>query len=230
MKNILARGGIEFLAVLLGLSGSLWIDGVSKNNAQRREFFQDLIAINNELIDDLSVVSEKIEYNEKKLKEIREFLTIFEKSKIGEEALDTIAFFKEPLGNRSFFGKKSAYLSSKSAGNFNRTSNLNIVHTLTRLYDQTYVRMDANNKYMDDITLRDDQWTWYLSKSTRNFIYNIDEVLNKINSSEFYNWVIKNEFMFNYFIDLMKETKKEMIETQKQLSNELETKIKNIDE
>ena len=230
MKNILARGGIEFLAVLLGLSGSLWIDGVSKNNAQRKEFFQDLIAINNELIDDLSVVSEKIEYNEKKLKEIREFLTIFEKSKIGEEALDTIAFFKEPLGNRSFFGKKSAYLSSKSAGNFNRTSNLNIVHTLTRLYDQTYVRMDANNKYMDDITLRDDQWTWYLSNSTRNFIYNIDEVLNKINSSEFYNWVIKNEFMFNYFIDLMKETKKEMIETQKQLSNELETKIKNIDE
>ena len=230
MKNILARGGIEFLAVLLGLSGSLWIDGVSKNNAQRKEFFQDLIAINNELIDDLSVVSEKIEYNEKKLKEIREFLTIFEKSKIGKEALDTIAFFKEPLGNRSFFGKKSAYLSSKSAGNFNRTSNLNIVHTLTRLYDQTYVRMDANNKYMDDITLRDDQWTWYLSNSTRNFIYNIDEVLNKINSSEFYNWVIKNEFMFNYFINLMKETKKEMIETQKQLSNELETKIKNIDE
>ena len=26
MKNILARGGIEFLAVLLGITGSLWID------------------------------------------------------------------------------------------------------------------------------------------------------------------------------------------------------------
>ena len=230
MKNILARGGIEFIAVLLGLSGSLWIDGVSNDNAQRKEFYQDLIAINNELIDDLSVVSEKIKYNENKLIEIREFLTIFEKSKIGKEALDTIAIFKEPLGNRSFFGKKSAYLSSKSAGNFNRTSNLKIVHSLTRLYDQTYVRMDANNKYMDDITLRDDHWTWYLSNSTRGFIYNIDEVLNAINSSEFYNWVIKNEFMFNYFIDLMKETKKEMIETQKQLSEELNTKLKKIDE
>ena len=226
MKNILARGGIEFIAVLLGLSGSLWIDGVSKNNAQREEFYQDLIAINNELIDDLSVVSEKIKYNENKLKEIREFLTIFEKSKIGKEALDTVAFFKEPLGNRSFFGKKSAYLSSKSAGNLNRTSNLNIVHALTRLYDQTYVRMDANNKYMDDITLRDDHWTWYLSNSTRNFIYNIDEVLRAINSSEFYNWVIKNEFMFNYFISLMKDTKKEMIETQKKLSKEIEIKVK----
>ncbi|MBC8344713.1 MAG: hypothetical protein H8E56_00475 [Candidatus Marinimicrobia bacterium] len=30
MKNILARGGIEFLAVLLGISGSLWIDNNKK--------------------------------------------------------------------------------------------------------------------------------------------------------------------------------------------------------
>ena len=221
MKKILARGGIEFLAVLLGLSGSLWIDDTSKKNAQKKEFYQDLIAINNELIDDLKVVSEKIEWNENKLKEIREFLLIFERSKIEKEALDTIFFFKRPLANRSFFGKKSAYSSSKSSGNLNRTGNLNIVQALTKLYDETYVRMDANNKYMDDITLRDDHWTWYLSQSTRKFIYNIDEVLNKINSSEFYNWVIKNEFMFTYFIDLMRETQSEMIKTQIQLTKEL---------
>ena len=113
------------------------------------------------------------------------------------------------------------FLKKKSSGNLNRTSNLNIVQALTKLYDETYVRMDANNKYMDDITLRDDHWTWYLSQSTRKFIYNIDEVLNKINSSEFYNWVIKNEFMFTYFIDLMRETQSEMIKTQIQLTKEL---------
>ena len=32
MKNILARGGIEFIAVLLGLTGSLWIDANVKEN------------------------------------------------------------------------------------------------------------------------------------------------------------------------------------------------------
>ena len=31
MKTILARGGIEFLAVLLGISGSLWIDNNNKS-------------------------------------------------------------------------------------------------------------------------------------------------------------------------------------------------------
>ena len=30
MKNILARGGIEFLAVLLGITGSLYIDNNNK--------------------------------------------------------------------------------------------------------------------------------------------------------------------------------------------------------
>ena len=34
MKNMLARGGIEFLAVLLGITGSLWID---QNQEIRKE-------------------------------------------------------------------------------------------------------------------------------------------------------------------------------------------------
>ena len=31
MKNILARGGIEFIAVFLGIFLSLWVDGKIKN-------------------------------------------------------------------------------------------------------------------------------------------------------------------------------------------------------
>ena len=43
MKNILARGGIEFLAVLLGISASLWIDNNNKKEdlaIQRKETYQ----------------------------------------------------------------------------------------------------------------------------------------------------------------------------------------------
>ena len=43
MKNILARGGIEFLAVLLGISASLWIDNNNKKEdlgLQRDETYQ----------------------------------------------------------------------------------------------------------------------------------------------------------------------------------------------
>ncbi|SVB62263.1 uncharacterized protein METZ01_LOCUS215117 [marine metagenome] len=37
MKNILARGGIEFLAVLLGITASLWIDKNQKINRIRND-------------------------------------------------------------------------------------------------------------------------------------------------------------------------------------------------
>ena len=43
MKNILTRGGVEFLAVLLGISASLWIDNNNKEKdlgLQREETYQ----------------------------------------------------------------------------------------------------------------------------------------------------------------------------------------------
>jgi len=42
MKNILARGGIEFLAVLLGISGSLWIDH-NQEVRQKKKYEQTLL-------------------------------------------------------------------------------------------------------------------------------------------------------------------------------------------
>ena len=37
MKKTIARGGIEFLAVLLGLSGSLSIDSIVKEKDQKEQ-------------------------------------------------------------------------------------------------------------------------------------------------------------------------------------------------
>ncbi len=54
MKNILARGGIEFLAVLLGISASLWIDNNNKEadlDAQRQAVYRLLENQVSELID-----------------------------------------------------------------------------------------------------------------------------------------------------------------------------------
>ena len=60
MKNILARGGIEFIAVLLGISISLWIE---KNN-QASEL-NDKIEEVHKII--LAEVSELIKYTDSRL-------------------------------------------------------------------------------------------------------------------------------------------------------------------
>ena len=54
MKNILARGGVEFVAVFLGIALSLWVDGINKKKElekQKMEVFSLLIKQTDELLD-----------------------------------------------------------------------------------------------------------------------------------------------------------------------------------
>lgn len=52
MNKILARGGIEFLAVLLGLSGSLWMDNSIKENENKVQNKKILSRLYNNLLSD----------------------------------------------------------------------------------------------------------------------------------------------------------------------------------
>ena len=54
MKNTLARGGIEFLAVLLGLSGSLSIDSIVKEKDQKEQNTKILKRLYDNLVADSS--------------------------------------------------------------------------------------------------------------------------------------------------------------------------------
>ena len=50
MKKILARGGIEFLAVLLGITGSLWIDQNQEIRKEKEYQITILESIYNDII------------------------------------------------------------------------------------------------------------------------------------------------------------------------------------
>ena len=50
MKNILARGGIEFLAVLLGISGSLWMENNRQLNLENEQVYNTLNSLKQELV------------------------------------------------------------------------------------------------------------------------------------------------------------------------------------
>ena len=49
MKNILARGGIEFVAVLLGISGSLWVEDWRENRDTQLRIVEDYVNIQEEI-------------------------------------------------------------------------------------------------------------------------------------------------------------------------------------
>ncbi|MBT4318660.1 MAG: hypothetical protein HOD52_06210 [Candidatus Marinimicrobia bacterium] len=57
MKNILARGGIEFIAVLLGISGSLWID----QNQELRQKNEYEVTLLNSIYSDINQTEKFLE-------------------------------------------------------------------------------------------------------------------------------------------------------------------------
>ena len=65
MKNVLARGGIEFLAVLLGISGSLWLDDRSTFNQERKYEIEAYQRLSNALTLDMEGLKEDAEKNER---------------------------------------------------------------------------------------------------------------------------------------------------------------------
>ena len=60
MKNILARGGIEFIAVLLGITGSLWIDENRKAQDQNEKQVMILQAVYEDIIQTEKFIEERI--------------------------------------------------------------------------------------------------------------------------------------------------------------------------
>ena len=50
MKNLFARGGIEFLAVLLGISGSLWMENNRQLNLENEQVYNTLNSLKQELV------------------------------------------------------------------------------------------------------------------------------------------------------------------------------------
>ena len=65
MKNVLARGGIEFLAVLLGISGSLWLDDRSTLNQERKHELEAYQRLSNSLTLDMQGLKEDAKKNKR---------------------------------------------------------------------------------------------------------------------------------------------------------------------
>ena len=74
MKNILARGGIEFLAVLLGITGSLWIDNNQKESDIELERTKILTSLQMEMNEIKNYCDERKRTWKKDINLVNEFL------------------------------------------------------------------------------------------------------------------------------------------------------------
>ena len=63
MKNILARGGIEFLAVFLGIALSLWVDDYRQEKELKNRIIDDYKNIYSEVKSNIKIIEKVINEN-----------------------------------------------------------------------------------------------------------------------------------------------------------------------
>ena len=189
MKNILARGGIEFLAVLLGISGSLWIENNKELAEINKQINNSLIALSSSLKSDKQIIENAIES--------------YEKNKVHFEFIQNIDSVKKATNSRlqKAFERTGVpgtinldatiFNSMESSGLIYKIKNETLRNAILKVYQKYYLTLTQLNEYdlntiqkMDDVVLEN----FILSNKTImwNLDYNHSSTRNNIINNQLY--------------------------------------------
>ena len=147
MNKVFRRGGIEFLAVFLGIALSLWVD----DYREERE-------LNNRLNDDLKKIYSEIQSNIRNIENIirqnNNFLDYEEKLLMilnGDATynFDVVISIIDSIRWPTFFGETTAYSASVSSGRFNTSEDDTLVRNISLLYEHYFIRLNLNGDILD---------------------------------------------------------------------------------
>ena len=208
MKTILARGGIEFLAVFLGIALSLWVDDFREERELKERLNDDLIKIYNEVQANTANIETIIDLNEKYLSYEERLLQILNREIVFNfnEAIELTSNLRWP----TYFGETTAYRSSVSSGRFNTSKNDSLVRQLSRLYEHFFIRLKLNGDILDKQAF---EFTGNHSKkfNKAKFKQSSIDTLNLTKyffSDDFHNGLLGTyETRKNYYMNRLKDTK-----------------------
>ena len=214
MKNILARGGIEFLAVLLGITLSLWIDNTSKQSELNKQIHNSLSALSAELEIKISDLDRQRERFKKSIDIIEKTLTHDSLNELDHEELDQI--FDSVVNHLMDDYKHSVYKSLEVSGLIYSIENINLRNKILRLYSERFsILGDAINynldviKKLDDIVNRDFELRNEFSSLPKLNWNNPTNLLQFENNIEFRNSILSSRVIKKWVLREIDKTKEE---------------------
>ena len=173
MKNVLARGGIEFLAVLLGITGSLWIDNNKDIREVNYQIKRSLHALKETLISDSKTLEQYISEYENK---IVHFEYIQNADSVQSSSNSRLRkAFEETTTNAGIRLDNTIFNSLESLGLIYKINNDSLRNAILNLYQKRYVFLKEITDYhlhtiqqMDAVILDN----FIMSKTTR--MWNLD--------------------------------------------------------
>ncbi len=195
MKNILARGGVEFLAVFLGIALSLWVDDYRENVNIKKDVRNSLDAIALELNENKETLSNTInaiKFNDTFSNRLLDTKN-FDNQKIATK--DSIWNANIiPLGSKLY---ANAYKNIVSSGLLYKINNRKLLREIQTVYENDINNfewwVDYETKFIEHI----DKYIFKnlaLSKKAYNWELDWDNVntLNGVKTTEFQNLMIGN--------------------------------------
>ena len=150
MKNILARGGIEFLAVFLGIALSLYVDEWREENQIRERLMADYQSIQKNLEIDIPYLERIIVGQTRGYENGMEMIQMLDK----EESFNYGQFVKSSLfvtSGSTFFGTKASYQASVSSGRLTYFGIDSLSNEVGKVYEHHYNRLDLNGLLLDEL-------------------------------------------------------------------------------
>ncbi len=138
MKNILARGGIEFLAVIMGISGSLWLDDNNTYNTDRKQEYEAYDRLSNALSEDIKLMDEALIENDRVIYIIENMMNNM--SNLSNDTLSV--YIDESQTYANINPHISDYETLKNTGRLYKITDIDLLQKIINLYDNRYGVID----------------------------------------------------------------------------------------
>ena len=160
MKNLFMRGGIEFMAVLLGISASLWLENNRTERELKSQLNQSLKALKLSIIEDKKSMNQFIENHDEL---ISHFNFIQNEDSIKESSNERLKIaFEQTTIPRSINLDFTIFSSMESSGLIYKIQNDELRNKILKLFQSHYTSLieifdyDLENvKKMDNVIIKD---------------------------------------------------------------------------
>ncbi len=134
MKNVLARGGIEFLAVLLGITGSLWLDDRSTLTQERKYEIEAYQRLSSALRLDIEGLAEDSKENIRMIKVLDLMINNIET--ISNDSM--ILYIDITQSYSDMESHISDYETLKNTGRLYNITDIDMLQRIIDMYDKKY--------------------------------------------------------------------------------------------
>lgn len=224
MNNVMAKGGVEFVAVFLGIILSLWVDDYTDILNDRKKEKEALGSIVSALRSDIENIDWTIKRAKRAQSRLKSLLTEYDSL-----SLDTLEYYVDMAnGYVTFSLQETPYETLKNTGQLYKISDQDLLRKIIVLYNthynnvKTYLEEDKRNifliedHFIDKYEIAGSKYWWITLKDREKGLKELK------NDTKYFNYLVVSYNIKTYMIMAFENLNKVAESTLKDIETTLE--------